>query len=154
MEIVNLPIDLLKKIIYILNYNDLLILRLVDKKFNCLLTIEKCKKIYFRQKTGKFFYRWYYSAKAKNQIRRIFIEKLIYDIDFRKKYIYIHEYPSPHICLKFENLGTYFQKIFYSHNFFIKYFQLNYSSTLNSIINMQEDSYNLNDIINEVINNI
>ena len=51
---------------------------------------ESCKKI-------KAFFKF---LQADIKIKKAFIQKLFSDRSYRRKYLYIHNEPSPHICLK------------------------------------------------------
>ena len=68
---------------------------------NILPTIEIWREWKNKQKKACFVLKQFFNfLLADIQIKKKFIKKLFNDKKYRRKYVFIHDYPSPHICLK------------------------------------------------------
>ena len=106
---IELSYDSINHIHQFLPYYELCKIRLLDLFFRDMYRMPKMKSIIKHEKATakiKMLMRQYVS---KSIARHKFIKKILIDPSFREKYIYIHQDPEPHVCIK--NWTPYFSKI-------------------------------------------
>lgn len=138
MLITNLNNDVLRYLHNYLDYKNSLLLKSTNKLFYNLYN----KNYYYNkkknQKIKKIINKWISIKNSRNIARIIFIEKLINNSEFRNIYLFIHNEPEPHLCIKGISLGPYIAKLFptrkHIFNFFKNKFQ-NPEDTYNTIMN-------------------
>ena len=113
-----LSYDIISVVQHYNGWSGILLLKKTNNYFNLLYTNSYIHglKIYETKViiVENFLSRWVSIFKC----RKIFIRRIMNDITYRKKYIYIHLTPTPHICMY--NLlpgykGAYIKKIFSSN---------------------------------------
>ena len=117
----NLNKDLIFYIFLLLNKKDKCKFKFLNKKFHKLYLINNNKKLKMIIK------KWINIKKTRYISRKKFIYKLLNDIEFRNYYLFIHQDPYPHICLK-NKLGPYFVKLFPNREDIINFVKKEFSN--------------------------